>query len=65
MSTVIYKPRPEKWRGAYYPGLPHSQLTKEELVQLARAHGYRIKLVLSLYSRKEEEKIEDASNPSA
>jgi len=65
MSTVIYEPKPEKWRGVYYPGLPYGSLAKEELIHLARAHGYKIRFLLSLYSRREEEKIEDASNPSA
>jgi len=65
MSTVIYKPKPEKWREVYYPGLPYGSVTRDELVQLARAHGYKIRFLLGLYSRREEEKIEDASNASA
>jgi len=65
MSTVLYEPKPEKWRGVYYPGLPQGLVTRDELVQLARAHGYKIRFLLSLYSRREEEKIEDASNASA
>ena len=65
MSKVIYEPKVERWYGVYYPGLPCGLITDEELDQLARAHGYKIRFLLGLYSRREEEKIEDASNASA
>jgi len=64
MSTVIYEPKPEKWRGVYYPGLPFGLITDEELDQLAQAHNYDIEFVRGLYvSRKE--KMKDAGNASA
>jgi len=65
IGKVVYEPKAEKWRGVYYPGLPFLPLTDEELVQLAKVHGYELKLVRDLYAIHKEEGIKDASNASA
>jgi hypothetical protein len=64
MSTVIYEPKPEKWRGVYYPGLPFLTVTDDELIQLAKVHAYDIQFVRSLYA-VQKEKMKDASDSSA
>jgi hypothetical protein len=64
MSKVIYAPKAERWHGVYYPGLPCSLLTDEELEKLAQAHNYDIEFVRGLYV-SQKEKMKDASNSSA
>jgi len=61
----VYEPKAENWHGVYYPGLPFLPLTDEELAQLAKVHGYELKLVRDLYAIRKEEGIKDASNASA
>ena len=61
---VIYEPVAEKWHGVYYPGLPSLPVTDDELVHLAKVHGYNIEFVRGLYV-SQKERVKDASNSSA